>query len=491
MKKGICIPITEKHQSEAIAAIVRANGEPCDYMELRLDCISGMIDIPALVHAAEKPVIATCRPVRDGGHSPLSDEERLSLLAQASDVGAAFVDIEWDVFARLGWNGAAQVIASYHHFSETPKDLSTLVKKIEALPCDVVKFAVMATSLADNFHVWECMRACSKPVIGLSMGELGEVSRVLALRMGGMLTFGSLEKGKESAPGQLTARDLAELYRVRDITSATKLYAVVGNPIAHSVSPEIHNTAFRELGMDAAYLRFRVDDLPSFLETVEPLALQGLSVTIPHKHAAFEVASERDPLSQNIGAVNTLTRTPTGWKGDNTDCHAAVNAIRHAAARGEILLPGAKALVVGAGGASRAIVAGLVDAGCEVFVMNRTHEKAIELAEAFGAQAISADVVLTAGFQIVANTTSIGMHPHEDATPIDPSIFHEGTVAFDAVYNPRQTRMLREARMRGAEIADGITMFVGQAVGQFEIWTGQKAPVAAMEEVVVRRLTHS
>jgi 3-dehydroquinate dehydratase/shikimate dehydrogenase len=321
------------------------------------------------------------------------------------------------------------------------------------------------------------------------MGELGEVSRVLAPRLGSLLTFGALEAGRESAPGQLTARDLAELYRVRTITDATALYAVVGDPVAHSVSPEIHNTAFRETGLDAAYLRFRVADLAAFLATVRPLALQGLSVTIPHKQAALAASAEVDPLARQAGAVNTLTRTPQGWRGENTDIYGALQALSAAAREGGIELAGAPALLLGAGGAARGIACALQEAGCRLTIANRTAERAARLAEEFGAEAVELADAHRGRYAVVANSTSVGMHPHEEATPIAAEVFGPGMVAFDAVYNPRETRMLREARERGAAIADGVAMFVGQAVRQFELWTGRAAPVAAMERVVVERLT--
>ena len=488
MHRGICIPIAEKHMNSALEAIERANSEPADLIELRLDWISGPIDVATLVRAARKPVIATCRPVNEGGYSPLPDEDRLAILWQASNAGAAYVDIEWDVFGRMGFQGSAPVIASYHNFTETPRNIADIAARIETLPCAVVKFATLATSLADNFRVWDAMARCRKPVVGLCMDELGEASRVLALRMGSLLTFGALERGRESAPGQLTARELSDLYRVRSITKDTKLYGVVGTPIAHSMSPEIHNAAFRELGLDAAYLRFRVDDFSSFLKLTEPLQLQGLSVTIPHKQAALAAACAATGLSTRIGAANTLSRTPDGWACDNTDCHASMAAIADAATRAGQTLAGARALVVGAGGASRAIVAGLVDAGCAVAIVNRTHARAVELAAEFGATAVTEGELRPGRFDIIANTTSVGMHPHVDETPVNPELFGKGVAVFDAVYNPRETRMLREAAARGAAISDGVRMFVGQAARQFEIWTGRTAPVRVMEEVVLRRL---
>jgi len=484
----IAVPITATSMAAALRELAQANAGPADLVELRLDYLGAAAEPEALVAASDKPCIATCRAAREGGRWPGEEDARLALLARAARAGAAYLDVEADAVAHLPDRGGARLIASYHNFERTPADLAGRVAALETLPCEVVKFATFARDLADNLRVWEVLARCRKPAIGLCMGELGEVSRVLALRQGSMLTFGALAAGRESAPGQLTARDLAEVYRVRSITAHTPLCAVVGDPIAHSVSPDIHNAAFAALGMDAAYLRFRVQDLSSFLEGFEPLHLQGVSVTIPHKAAALAAGCEAEDAARRIGAANTLTRTPRGWAAANTDRDAALTAVRAAAARAGRTLEGARALLLGAGGAARAIACGLTEAGCRLTVANRTRSRGEAVAADFGARVLDLDRVGDERFDVVANATSVGMHPHEEATPVDARMFGPGMVVFDAVYNPVDTRMLREARAAGAEVADGLAMFVGQAAAQFERWTGRPAPRGVMEQVVRRRL---
>ncbi|MHC4884280.1 MAG: shikimate dehydrogenase [Planctomycetota bacterium] len=485
----ICIPITATSMEAALDQIARACQEPADLLELRLDYIERDLDVTTLLRSSSLPCIVTVRPVRDGGNFSGSEEDRFALLREADRAGAAYLDVEYDVLDAFGLADTATLIASYHNFEETPVDLPAIIKGIEALPCDIVKFATMGTRLTDNLAVWKAMAACRKPVIGLCMGELGEVSRVLAHRQGGLLTFGSLEAGRESAPGQQTARDLAELYRVKGITEATALYAVVGNPIGHSVSPEIHNSAFRAQHRDAAYLRFRVEDLAKFLQDFECLGLRGLSVTIPHKDAALKAATRVEPVAAKIQTVNTLTRIEGGWEGDNTDWKGSIDAIRNAAARAGLNLNGARALLLGAGGAAKGIAYGLQEAGCTLVIANRTRSKAEALAEELGAEVVDLANAHRQAFDVVANSTSMGMHPHEDASAIDAQVFHPGMVAFDAVYNPRETKMLREAKAAGAEVADGVEMFVGQAIRQYERWTGDTAPREIMEAIVVKRLS--
>lgn len=484
----ICIPIIAGSIDKAISEIKSACNEPVDILELRLDFIKGELDIKKLLGASSLPCLVTCRPIREGGQFTGEENTRLEILQYAAASGAEYIDIELDSIANYKRSGKEKVICSFHDFEKTPDNLPETVSKIENTDCDIVKFAVFANNLEDNLKIWEIMVGCNKPVIGLCMGELGEVSRILALRMGGFLTFGSLAKGQESAPGQITARDMAELYNVKNITKATKLYAVVGNPIAHSVSPEIHNSAFRHLAMDATYLKFKVEDLPDFLDKFHSLDLQGISVTIPHKHAALTLSEELDPLAEKIGAVNTLTRKNGIWAGDNTDCKAALDAIKIAASEKGLEMKNANALVIGAGGAARGICYGLIQEGCCLTIANRTLEKAEKLASELGAEAVSLESLKSADYEIIANSTSVGMHPETNCSPVPVEILHKDMVAFDAIYNPRETMFLKQAREKDAAIADGVAMFVGQAIRQFEIWTGKKAPKDIMEKIVIKRL---
>jgi 3-dehydroquinate dehydratase/shikimate dehydrogenase len=485
----ICIPLVAASNARMLEKIVAADRQPADLLELRLDTLREPPDLPRLLAESKLPVIITCRAAREGGEFSGEEEARLAILQRAVQLGAAYVDIEADAVHKIERIGPTKIIASRHDFTKTPDNLADLVADMEKLPCDIVKFAVKANSLNDNLKIFSVMQNCRKPVIGLGMGELGEMSRVLYARFGGFLTFGSLAAGEESAPGQLSCRDLAELYRVKNITTKTALYAVIGDPIAHSMSPEIHNTAFREKKLDAVYLKLRVHDFDSFLrEVAEPLNLRGISVTIPHKHSALKAADPVHALARDIGAVNTLTRTPDGWSGDNTDCAGALDAIRQAARKNRITLEGRPALLLGAGGTARAVGFGLKNEGCKLVVANRTREKAEALAADLGCETIDWKKTHLSKYAVVANTSAVGMHPNPDATPIDPAVFNAETVAFDAVYNPRETRMLREARERGAKIADGVAMFVGQAARQFETWTGLPAPREIMERIVVERL---
>ncbi len=485
----IAAPVVAPTMDEALSQLREARRQGVDLVELRLDAFREPFDLAVLLKAAPVPAIVTCRPRWAGGSFDGTEEARLRHLRRAVTLGAAYVDCESEVVSRIRPRGTTRLIASYHNFGETPTDLVSIVRAMEHLPCAVVKFATHANDLQDNLRVWEAVAACTKPAIGLCMGELGEASRILALRKGGLLTFGSLGSGLESAPGQHTARDLRELYRVDTITASTELYAVVGDPIAHSMSPAIHNAAFQHLDLDAVYLRFRVRDFPGFLDRIAPaVGLRGVSVTIPHKHAALEASGRVETAARRIGAVNTLCRTDAGWDGSNTDCAAALDAIRSAARRAKLRLRGRAALILGAGGTARALAVGLASAGCPLVFANRTRSRAAGLAHEFGGTVLDLEMAHTGRFGVIANTTAVGMHPREDATPVDPSVFRKGMVVFDAVYNPPTTRFLREAKRAGATVATGLDMFVGQAARQFELWTGWRAPRAVMRKVVRDRL---
>jgi 3-dehydroquinate dehydratase/shikimate dehydrogenase len=273
---------------------------------------------------------------------------------------------------------------------------------------------------------------------------------------------------------------LINLYRIKEIDELTTFYAVVGNPIGHSKSPLIHNTAFKAKGMNACYLKFKVEELADFLKTFEMLDLQGISVTIPHKEAALECAAISSDVVTSAGVANTLSRKNGKWVADNTDIMAATSAIKDAADKAGLDIKGAKTLLVGAGGAGRGIAFGLAEAGVELYITNRTFSKAEALAKDCGAEAIENSEIVNYKFDIIANSTSVGMVPDVDKTPVPEKLAKSCRVAFDAVYTPEDTLFLKHAASGGAVVASGSQMFLRQAVIQFEIWTEGTAPVEEM-----------
>jgi len=482
----IAVAITEPTTDRALAAIDEAL-EVADLVEVRLDLMDEF-DVARLVGLRPDRTIMTARAVREGGKWRGSEATRVRTLAAAIKAGVAYVDVELDSVHAVTERGATKLIVSFHDFQKTPDDLSSIVMRIVKSGADVAKVVCTANDQTDNLKLLALLEKPYIPTIAFAMGERGVPSRILAGKLGGFLTFASLGQGRESAPGQLTVPDLVDLYRYRSLSPQTALYGVIGNPVAHSASPAIMNRAFAALEMDAVYLPFLVDDVASFVRQFQKLDVRGYSVTVPHKQGVMEVVDDLDPLAAKVGAVNTLARRADRWYGANTDLQAAVSSIERACAEVGKALPGARALVLGAGGASRAIVYGLVDGGASVTIANRTFEKARTLAAEVGAECVPLSEASNVECDIVANTTSVGMHPHVDATPIDASAFHEGQVVFDAVYNPEETRLIREAAARGARVVTGIDMFIEQAAAQFALWTGQEAPRETMRRALAEHL---
>ena len=370
---------------------------------------------------------------------------------------------------------------------------------VDTCAADVAKIACLARDIRDNLRIFDLLRNTKHPTIALCMGELGLISRVLGRKFGGLLTYASLRTGRESAPGQLSAADLAGLYRYKKIRSSTAVYGVIANPVAHSMSPAIHNAAFEELGLDAVYVPFKVEGDPAeFVKAFRRLEVQGYSVTLPHKEAILPAMDEVDDLVRKIGALNTVANRGGRLFGTNTDVKAATDALETALneisggdstrekSGGGSKLGGKRVLLLGAGGAARAVAFGLTKCGARVVIANRTHERAVRLAQEVGCECCPMSDIASCKAEVLINTTSVGMRPKVDETPAPRSALRRDMVVFDAVYNPPETRLIREAREAGCRTVTGIAWFVHQAAAQFELWTGRSAPRETMERVIRR-----
>jgi len=342
---------------------------------------------------------------------------------------------------------------------------------------------------------------CQVPILALVMSERGLISRLLCPKFGGYLTFGSLEAGKESAPGQATLADMLNTYKIRGLGRDTKVFGLIGNPVSHSKGPTLHNRAFKEIGFDAMYVPFLVDDIKEFLKVYSSPDFAGFSVTIPYKEAALECCDEVDPIARSIGAVNTIVRRQSDGKliGYNTDSVGAISAIEDALKGSHndrdwthsSPLTGKLFLIVGAGGAGKALAFGAKQKGARVVIANRNYERAKALAIQVQGEAIPLDKLdhfHPETGMILANTTSMGMHPHVNQTPISKEALSSYAVVFDAVYTPKWTRLLEDAEATGALVVSGLEMFIRQAIGQFELFTGCKdaAPERLMREIVLK-----
>lgn len=470
----------------ALQGMARAAEGGADLVELRLDLIPGF-DLEALLCDRPLPAIVTCRPKRAGGQYEGSEEERIAILRRAAELGADYVDVEHDVFHQFARVGTTRPIVSYHDFEGMPRPLASLYDELAALGADVVKLAVTAERIEDNLEVFSVLERAQRPTIALAMGEAGVVSRILAGRYGAFLTFASLERGAEVAPGQVPLPDLVGMYRFREITPATALYGVIANPVGHSMSPAVHNAAFADVGLDAVYLPLLVQEPVSFLREFTPLGFQGYSVTIPHKQAVIPALDEVEPLAARLDSVNTVVVRDGRFLGYNTDVEGALITIEAALPAGS-RLEDMRVLVVGAGGLGRALAHGLAARGARVVITNRTDSRGRALAEEVGAEFVPLSEMANVPTDVLLQTTSVGMYPRVDESIVPVEMLRPGMVVYDAVYNPLVTRLLREARQAGCQTVSGLGHFVNQAARQFELWTGRPAPTEVMRRVMLERL---
>jgi 3-dehydroquinate dehydratase/shikimate dehydrogenase len=505
--------------------MVLASEAGADLVELRIDLFDDSRAISKQVSDSTVRCIVTRRPIWEGGECQMPDNARLESLAEISDEGEpAYVDLEWETFEKIGeldLSAAARVlvdlpddsrqklILSAHDFKGRPKRLYGLFAAMNQSKGDVIKIVWTARTIRDNLEAFELLQQRQKPTIALCMGEAGLISRVLAKKFEAFLSFASLGRGAETAPGQVSIHDMKRLFRWDAIGPKTKVYGVVANPVAHSMSPAIHNAAFDETGFDGVYLPLLVNEgyesFKAFMESFVDfpgLDLSGLSVTLPHKENALRYFRERgaeiEPLAETIGAVNTIVIDRADGlrlRGMNTDYAAILDSITEKLGISRQQLADYRVAVIGAGGTGRTAVAALARYGATVVVYNRTRERADSLAAEFNGktgQVVSAamEKLCDSCCHIFINTTSVGMHPGVDESPLgdrEPQ-FTADTLVFDTIYNPPKTRLLEQAERAGAKTIGGIEMFIRQAAAQFHAWTGFNPPLQIMRAVVEKRL---
>ena len=489
----ICVSIGRGRHRHVIAEHKHLADNGVMLVELRLDYIQGEVQVKRLLKERPCPAIVTCRRKSDGGRWDRSEEARLQLLRLAIAEGADYIDLEDDVAGSVRRYGTTKRIVSHHDMLRTPPDLAHLHARMVALDADVVKIATMANHPTDNLRMLELVHATLVPTVGIRMGDIGVPTRILAGRAGAPFVFATFNDERALAPGQIGWRPMRDLYHYDAITPATRIYGVVADPVAHSLSPAVHNAACRAAGIDAVYIPFRVpaDQLDEFLTTATRWPLAGLSVTIPHKEAVLAKCTRQDDLVKAIGAANTLTFTPDGIAAANTDAVAAVESLAAVLAETEQLAGGdglgvETALVLGAGGAARAVAFGLKQRGVEVTIAARTPERGKKVATDVGCKLVDWSARHRMPHDCIVNATPIGMHPDVDATPFDKEHFRPYMVVFDTVYNPENTLLIKEARGAGCRVVTGVEMFVRQAAIQFRTWHGVEPPPEVMREALKR-----
>jgi 3-dehydroquinate dehydratase/shikimate dehydrogenase len=313
------------------------------------------------------------------------------------------------------------------------------------------------------------------------MGEIGLPARILALREGSTLAYAPVAAA--TAPGQVSLHDLTHLYRAHKLNRRTQVFGVIGDPVGHSLSPLMHNSAFVAKKVNAVYLPFLVKDLRDFLAAVPEFGIRGFSVTIPHKQKILKYLKQCDSLAADIGAVNTVVVHGDGsLSGSNTDYVGVLRSLEK-----KLDLAKSRVLVFGAGGSARAAAFALARAGASVAICARREHAARELARAVGGEVVPRRALRTESFDAVLNTTPVGMYPHAEISPLSPRELH-CRIVMDLIYRPERTELLKLAASKDIATVSGVEMFLAQGIAQWELWTRQPAPEAVMRRAVLAAL---
>lgn len=500
----ICVTIGCGSHKRMIEEWQKLAEDNVKFVELRLDYLRKEPQLYRLLPNRPSAVLATVRRKSDGGNWRGSEEERIQLLRSLIAEGVEYVDLELDVAPKIPRFGKTKRVVSYHNMEETPADLDAI--RNEALAkCDpdIIKIAVTPKNIGDVFRLVDFLKRAnsdrSKPrTLALSMTEMGFFTRVLGKKWGCPYTYASFSSIRTIAPGLPYYKKMRDEYRYDEINADTSVFGVIGDPIQHSLSPVIHNRSYVEQGLNCVYLPFRVskEDMFEFVDKAsEVLDLKGLSVTIPHKMDIMKKLTQFDPAVETIGACNTVVVDGYNRYGYNTDYIAAVLSIETAMAGRPVRsdeaspLEGQSALVLGAGGAGKALAYGLHERGARVIIADRKMEEGERVARWLGCEFCPWDEREGYVVQVLANCTPIGMFPNVDESPMSLKSLRGGMIVFDAVYNPETTYLLRMAKEKECRVVSGVDMFVGQACFQFKLFTGKPASASFMRRVVRNALS--
>ncbi|MDQ3490896.1 MAG: shikimate dehydrogenase [Acidobacteriota bacterium] len=523
----ICVSVCAKTADELIKQIKRAE-EFADVIEVRFDCLhkgefhcddpDQLEAVLTLVFANDHkvPLISTFRTKEQGGERILTNEQRDNFWNMGFD--HEWADLEEDVIEESFYWLWEKRICSFHDFSGVPDNLEKIYNRLKATDADVVKIAIQAHDITDSIPLWKLLnkvkrekqrkldslklwnlsehaKADNNEIIPIAMGEAGKWTRILGLAHGAFMTYASLESGSETAPGQISAKDLIEVYRVKQLNENTSVYGIIGGNTGYSVSPFIHNAAFKKCKLNSVFLPLQVKNLDEFMRRmVKPatrgveLNFAGFSVTIPHKQTIIKHLDSMDETAKKIGAVNMVKIENGKLYGFNTDAHGFIEPLKKAFGD----LRHARVAVFGAGGAARACIYALKLEGAEVSLFARDLQKADKLVSDFGIsiqQLTTDNRQLTTGFDIIVNATPLGTKGElENETIATAENLRGVKLIYDLIYNPIETLLISEAKQAGVPTLNGLEMLIGQGAKQFEIWNGNDAPVKVMRTAVLERL---
>ena len=429
--------------------------------------------------------LATCRRKEGGGRFSGDIARQLYWLSQARDAGCQWCDIEMETFRELPegflrtYPVPGRILLSIHDFDGMPDLPHSVVVARQGL-VDAVKIAAQANTIADSVRLLKVAQR-SRNFVAVPMGDVGLPARLLALREGSALAYAPVSEA--TAPGQVGLNEMLRLYRPHSLNRSTRVYGVIGNPVGHSLSPLLHNTGFVARHLNAVYLPFLVHRLGDFLKAIPDFSIRGFSVTLPHKQKIIKHLKECEPLAAEIGAVNTVVvRRDGSLYGCNTDYVGALRALQR-----KLRIRGSRVLIFGAGGSARAAAFALARGGAHVFICARRENAAKELARVVGGEVVPRRALRTVSFDAILNATPIGMHPNDDISPLSTREL-QCRIVMDLIYRPERTKLLKIAAQKGIATVSGVEMFLAQGFAQWEIWTGRRAPEAAMRRAVLSAL---
>lgn len=480
----ICLTLME-NSIESNLKVLEKNRHLVDMAELRLDMLIDPLAVaPDKIKSIfELPLIITYRKKIDGGRYEGSKSYRRDILYSFAKSGFAFIDLELESSFRevekAALESRTRIIRSYHNLEEVPDNLDTIIRELASRPGEIAKAAVYSGSSSETlklFKVFEKTRDIKEKII-LGMGEYGIPSRILYKKLGSIISYCS-GLDNSGAPGQLTTADMKNLYRADKINNSTSVYGIIGNPVMHSRSPKLHNKAYQRALINAVYIPFKVDDIGSFFNLASLLNIRGFSVTVPHKVDVIEFIDEQSPEIDRIMSCNTVSRSDMLWKGFNTDLDGflipLISKIDSSGMKLSIIKSGA---VIGAGGAARAVITALQSLDIKITIFNRSESRGAKLAAETGASFFPlCRIDLLSDFDIIVQTTTVGMTPEVDKTPLPEYKFSKNQIVYDIIYTPLETKFLKDAKSAGSITIGGMAMLQAQGIRQFEIFTNGQFP---------------
>lgn len=454
----------------------------CSLAELRLDLFESIdnVQLKKLREDFSIPMIFTLRPISQGGEYAGSEETRENDIMNLSSLKPEYVDLEYTTSPDFlkefkSKNPKTKIIVSYHDFEQMPSPEKVL-ELMQKLPADIYKMAFMLQSSVEALSLLLFMRKHAPNVLAMGMGGFSETTRILAPIFGAPFTYANIDSESSTAPGQVPFKVLSEAYHYKNLNSSTSIFGLIGNPIAASPSHFSHNAVFHSQELHSVYVKFPLhsEQIGDFLNLAKKANFQGLSVTIPLKEEVIPFLDEIDPWAKKVGAVNTLLFKDGKIKGFNTDGKGALDAIED-----KVKVRGKKIVIMGAGGAAKAIIVEAIDRGASVTILNRDPNRAISLAEKLKCKGGSLEQISEEfhdRYDILINTTP-------SPVPIDAKWILPGSVVMDIKTQPKYPEFLKEAKARQCILVFGYEMFINQAIEQFRIWFGEKIDLQKAKEM--------